>query len=84
MSKIRISDLIRIGEWLPDQPDTNNPGSNNVENVTVQGEDYKPFKAFGATIMPYQHLPVYSELLVSLIIIMWFITLQALRTNYLS
>ncbi len=49
MSKIRISDLIRIGEWLPDQPDTNNPGSNNVKNVTIQGQDYKPFQAFGAT-----------------------------------
>lgn len=48
MSKIRITDLIRIGEWLPDRPENNNPGSNNVENVTVEGESYKPFKNFAS------------------------------------
>lgn len=46
MSKTKISDIIKIGEWLPDQPDTFNPGSNNINNVLVQGENYKPFKAF--------------------------------------
>lgn len=49
MSKTRITDLIKIGEWLPDRPENNNPGSNNVLNVLVEGEDYKPFKNFNAT-----------------------------------
>ena len=49
MSKSRITDLIKIGEWLPDKPENNNPGSNNVLNVLVEGEDYKPFKDFKAT-----------------------------------
>ena len=49
MSKTRITDLIRIGEWLPDRPENNNPGSNNISNVLVEGEDYKPFKDFNAT-----------------------------------
>ena len=46
MSKSRITDLIKIGEWLPDRPENNNPGSNNVLNVLVEGENYKPFKNF--------------------------------------
>lgn len=46
MSKTRLSDLIKFGEWLPDKPETNNPGAINVENVIVEGEDYKPFKTF--------------------------------------
>jgi len=49
MSKTQMTDLIKIGEWLPDRPENNNPGSNNVLNVTVEGEDYKPFKNFQAT-----------------------------------
>ena len=49
MSKIRISDLVRIGEWLPDRPENNNPGANNVENVLVEGESYKPFKSHATT-----------------------------------
>lgn len=46
MSKEKISPLIRIGEWLPDQPDNNNPGSPNINNVICQGDDYIPFKNF--------------------------------------
>lgn len=46
MSKTRISDLFKIGEWLPDQLDTYCVGSNNVNNVLCQGENYKPFKNF--------------------------------------
>jgi len=46
MSKTQMTDLIKIGEWLPDRPENNNPGSNNVNNVVVEGEDYKPFKNF--------------------------------------
>lgn len=49
MSKHRITELIRIGEWLPDRPENNNPGANNVQNVIVEGESYKPFKNFAAT-----------------------------------
>lgn len=49
MSKTRITDLIKIGEWLPDRPENNNPGSNNVLNVIVEGENYKPFKNFATT-----------------------------------
>lgn len=44
-----MSDLIKFGEWLPDRPENNNPGANNVENVLVEGTDYKPFKTFQAT-----------------------------------
>lgn len=46
MSKTKISDVIKIGEWLPDQPKTYNPGSNNVNNVLCEGDNYKPFKSF--------------------------------------
>jgi len=46
MSKIRTTTTLPIGEWLPDRGDNNNPGSNNVENVLVEGESYKPFKTF--------------------------------------
>lgn len=46
MSKIKISDVFKIGEWLPDQLDTYNIGSNNINNVLCQGENYKPFRAF--------------------------------------
>lgn len=46
--KTRLTDLIQIGEWLPDRPENNNPGANNVQNVIVQGESYKPFKKFSA------------------------------------
>lgn len=48
MSKTRISDLVKFGEWLPDAPENNNPGAINVENVLVEGLDYKPFKEFQA------------------------------------
>lgn len=43
---MRLSDIIRIGEWLPDQANTYNPGSNYVNNVICQGEAYKPCKKF--------------------------------------
>lgn len=46
VSKTKITPLFKIGEWLPDQLDTFNIGSNNVNNVLCQGENYKPFKAF--------------------------------------
>ena len=49
MSKTRITPLVRIGEWLPDRPENNNPGANDIRNVIVEGESYKPFKNFAAT-----------------------------------
>ena len=52
MSKTRITQLIRIGEWLPDRPENNNPGSNDVNNVLVEGESYKPFKSFSPSSDP--------------------------------
>lgn len=48
MSKETITSLIRIGEWLPDRPENNNPGANNILNVIVEGESYKPFKNFAS------------------------------------
>ena len=52
MSKTQITNLIRFGEWLPDRPENNNPGSNNVENVLVEGESYKPFQNFATSTNP--------------------------------
>lgn len=49
MSQTKITPVFKIGEWLPDFLDTFNPGSNNVNNVLCQGENYKPFKAFTAS-----------------------------------
>jgi hypothetical protein len=46
LSKTRISDLFKIGEWLPDQLDTLNIGANNINNVLCQDENYRPFKSF--------------------------------------
>lgn len=43
------SPLVKIGEWLPDQPENNNPGATNIQNVLVQGENYKPAKSFQET-----------------------------------
>lgn len=43
---IPISDIYKIGEWMPDQLDTYNIGSNNINNVLCQGDNYKPFKSF--------------------------------------
>jgi len=46
MSKVKTTPILPIGEWLPDRGDNNNPGSNNVENVLVEGGSYKPFRTF--------------------------------------
>jgi hypothetical protein len=48
MTRQRISNLVRFGEWIPDEPDLNNEGSININNVLVQGDNYKPFKKFSS------------------------------------
>ena len=43
-----LSETIPIGEWFPDRADLENGGCLIAQNVTTDGEDYKPFPSFAA------------------------------------
>jgi hypothetical protein len=45
----RLSDLIPLGEWLPDQTSFNNPGANVVKNAVPYGKGYAPVRALLAS-----------------------------------
>ena len=38
-----------FGEWLPDLPDHNNPGSTQARNVFPAVNSYRPFNSIAAT-----------------------------------
>jgi hypothetical protein len=45
MAYPRLSDVIPLGEWLPDQTSFNNAGAIVVKNVAPYGKGYIPFRA---------------------------------------
>ena len=38
-----LTDVIKFGEWLPDQPSLGNAGANRAENIISSANNYLPF-----------------------------------------
>jgi hypothetical protein len=49
MAYPRLSDVVPVGEWLPDQTSFNNPGANVVKNAVPYGKGYAPVRGLLAT-----------------------------------